>query len=49
MISRPVVVSPVNATLAMRLLWASGLPASTPRHAGIQGLDDLVQHGILRE
>ena len=31
MISRPVVVSPVNATLATRGLWASGLPASTPK------------------
>jgi hypothetical protein len=31
MISRPVVVSPVNATLATRLLEASGLPASTPK------------------
>ena len=31
MISRPVVVSPVKATLAMRLFWASGLPASTPK------------------
>ena len=30
MISRPVVVSPVNAILAMRLLEANGLPASTP-------------------
>ena len=30
MISRPVVVSPVNAILRMRLLDASGLPASTP-------------------
>ena len=30
MISRPVVVSPVKAILAMRLLDASGLPASTP-------------------
>ena len=30
MISRPVVVSPVNAILAIRLLDASGLPASTP-------------------
>jgi hypothetical protein len=31
MMRRPVVVSPVNATLAMRLFWASGLPASTPK------------------
>jgi len=31
MISRPVVVSPVNATLATRLLDASGFPASTPK------------------
>ncbi len=31
MISLPVVVSPVNATLATRGLWASGLPASTPK------------------
>src|SRR6478672_13069424 len=31
MIKRPVVVSPVKATLAMRLFWASGLPASTPK------------------
>ena len=31
MISRPVVVSPVNAILAIRLLDASGLPASTPK------------------
>ncbi len=31
MMSRPVVVSPVKATLAMRLFWASGLPASTPK------------------
>ena len=31
MISRPVVVSPVNATLATRGLQASGLPASTPK------------------
>ncbi|MQM40318.1 hypothetical protein KBTX_04367 [wastewater metagenome] len=31
MISRPVVVSPVNAALAMRGLAASGLPASTPK------------------
>ena len=31
MISRPVVVSPVNAILRMRLLDASGLPASTPK------------------
>ena len=31
MISRPVVVSPVNATLAIRLFCASGLPASTPK------------------
>jgi hypothetical protein len=30
MISRPVVVSPVNAILAMRFDDASGLPASTP-------------------
>ena len=30
MISRPVVVSPVKDSLATRLLWASGLPASTP-------------------
>ena len=30
MISRPVVVSPVNAILAIRLLDASGLPASAP-------------------
>ena len=30
MISRPVVVSPVKAILAIRLLDASGLPASTP-------------------
>ena len=30
MISRPVVVSPVKATLRIRLLLASGLPASTP-------------------
>ena len=29
MISRPVVVSPVNAILAIRLLDASGLPASS--------------------
>ena len=31
MISRPVVVSPVNATFATRGLDASGLPASTPK------------------
>ena len=31
MISRPVVVSPVKAILAMRGLEASGLPASTPK------------------
>ena len=31
MISRPVVVSPVNAILAMRLFDASGLPASRPK------------------
>ena len=31
MISRPVVVSPVNAILRIRLLDASGLPASTPK------------------
>jgi hypothetical protein len=31
MIRRPVVVSPVNATLATRGLEASGLPASTPK------------------
>ena len=31
MISRPVVVSPVKAILAMRLLEASGLPASRPK------------------
>ena len=31
MMSRPVVVSPVNAILAMRLLDASGLPASRPK------------------
>ena len=31
MISRPVVVSPVKATLATRALEASGLPASTPK------------------
>ncbi len=31
MISRPVVVSPVKATLATRLDCASGLPASTPK------------------
>jgi hypothetical protein len=31
MISRPVVVSPVNAILAIRLDDASGLPASTPK------------------
>ncbi len=31
MMSRPVVVSPVNAILAMRGLEASGLPASTPK------------------
>ena len=31
MIRRPVVVSPVKATLAMRGLEASGLPASTPK------------------
>ena len=30
MISRPVVVSPVKATLAIRGLEASGFPASTP-------------------
>ena len=30
MISRPVVVSPVKAILRIRLLDASGLPASTP-------------------
>ncbi|MCY1540680.1 hypothetical protein D9M68_763330 [compost metagenome] len=30
-ISRPVVVSPVKAILPMRLLDASGLPASTPK------------------
>ena len=30
MISRPVVVSPVNAILAIRFDDASGLPASTP-------------------
>ncbi len=31
MMSRPVVVSPVKATLATRGLDASGLPASTPK------------------
>ena len=31
MIRRPVVVSPVKAILATRLLWASGLPASRPK------------------
>ena len=31
MISRPVVVSPVKAILAIRLEDASGLPASTPK------------------
>ena len=31
MMSRPVVVSPVKAILAMRLFCASGLPASTPK------------------
>ena len=31
MISRPVVVSPVKAILAIRLFCASGLPASTPK------------------
>ncbi|SKT41971.1 Uncharacterised protein [Mycobacteroides abscessus subsp. abscessus] len=31
MMRRPVVVSPVNAILAMRGLEASGLPASTPK------------------
>lgn len=31
MISRPVVVSPVKAILAMRGLLASGLPASNPK------------------
>ena len=31
MISRPVVVSPVKAILRIRLLLASGLPASTPK------------------
>ena len=31
MISRPVVVSPVKAILAMRGLEASGLPASSPK------------------
>ncbi len=31
MISRPVVVSPVNAILRMRGLEASGLPASAPK------------------
>ena len=31
MMSRPVVVSPVKAILAMRLLDASGLPASRPK------------------
>ena len=31
MISRPVVVSPVKATLRMRGLDASGLPASVPK------------------
>ena len=31
MISRPVVVSPVKAILAMRGLEASGLPASRPK------------------
>ena len=31
MMSRPVVVSPVKAILAMRLLEASGLPASRPK------------------
>ena len=31
MIRRPVVVSPVKEILAMRLLCASGLPASTPK------------------
>jgi hypothetical protein len=30
MTSRPVLVSPVNATFATRALDASGLPASTP-------------------
>ena len=31
MMSRPVVVSPVKAIFAIRLLEASGLPASTPK------------------
>ena len=31
MMRRPVVVSPVKAILAMRLLEASGLPASRPK------------------
>ncbi len=31
MMSRPVVVSPVNAIFAIRLEDASGLPASTPK------------------
>ena len=31
MIRRPVVVSPVKAIFAIRLLEASGLPASTPK------------------
>ncbi len=31
MMRRPVVVSPVNAIFAMRLLDASGLPASMPK------------------
>ena len=31
MMSRPVVVSPVKATLRMRLCWASGAPASMPK------------------
>ena len=31
MMSRPVVVSPVKATLATRLLEARGLPASRPK------------------
>ena len=51
MISRPVVVSPVNAILAMRLFWASGLPASTPKPlttlstpGGQQVADQVHQH-----
>jgi hypothetical protein len=50
MISRPVVVSPVKAILAMRGLEASALPISAARaghhveHAGRQHVADQFQH-----